>query len=90
MALRKSIFFTPNGYDSQASLTNAYVKVETISGGKQNLMVNVGFYNDKTSPMTKAKTNTYEFAPSMDGENFVKQAYEHLKTLPEFYGANDC
>ena len=90
MALRKNISFTPDGYDSQASLTNAYVKVETVSGGKQNLLVSVGFYNDKSLPIIKAKTKTYEFAPSMDGGNFVKQAYDHLKTLPEFAGATDC
>ncbi len=30
------------------------------------------------------------FAPELDRENFIKQAYEHLKTLPEFEGAEDC
>jgi hypothetical protein len=32
----------------------------------------------------------YKFAPNLDGANFIKQAYEHLKTLPEFSGATDC
>jgi hypothetical protein len=34
----------------------------------------------------------YKFTASVsDGaENFIKQAYAHLKTLPEFAGATDC
>jgi hypothetical protein len=32
----------------------------------------------------------FVFAPNLDGPNFIKQAYEHLKTLPEFDGAVDC
>lgn len=27
---------------------------------------------------------------AIDGENPIKQAYEYLKTLPEFSGATDC
>jgi hypothetical protein len=30
------------------------------------------------------------FFPSLEGNNFIAQAYEHLKTLPEFEGAEDC
>jgi hypothetical protein len=29
-------------------------------------------------------------AYDIDGENPVRQAYLHLKTLPEFAGATDC
>jgi hypothetical protein len=32
----------------------------------------------------------YYFNLDMDGENPVKQAYIHLKTLPEFADAVDC
>jgi hypothetical protein len=32
----------------------------------------------------------YSFAPDLNGKNFIAQAYEHLKTLPEFAGATDC
>jgi hypothetical protein len=30
------------------------------------------------------------FIPSLDESNFIRQAYQHLKTLPEFAGAVDC
>jgi hypothetical protein len=32
----------------------------------------------------------YEFTPNLEGANFIAQAYDHLKTLPEFSGAIDC
>ena len=30
------------------------------------------------------------FVPNLDGDNFIRQAYLYLKTLPEFAGATDC
>ena len=39
---------------------------------------------------TILQTESYTFAPKLDGENFIKQAYEHLKTLEEFKDAIDC
>lgn len=33
---------------------------------------------------------TIPFQFSLDGENAWKQAYEYIKTLPEFSGAIDC
>ena len=32
----------------------------------------------------------YSFKPTLDGDNFIQQAYNHLKTLPEFAGSTDC
>lgn len=33
----------------------------------------------------------YEFVPNLEsGINFIEQGYEHLKTLPEFEGCEDC
>lgn len=34
--------------------------------------------------------NSHEFKPTVEGDNFIAQAYEHLKTLPEFADAVDC
>jgi len=65
--------------------SDCYVKVESISGGKDKLVALVSF----TSEKIKGK-KSYEFSPSLDGRNFIAQAYEHIKTLPEFAGATDC
>ena len=66
-------------------IENCYIKVESISGTKDLIKIQVSL----TASTLKSK-KSYEFTPSMDGGNFIKQAYEHLKTLPDFDGAMDC
>lgn len=36
------------------------------------------------------RTDSYLFVPDLNGLNFIRQAYLHLKTLPEFANAVDC
>jgi hypothetical protein len=64
-----------------------YIKVDTINSNKEKGTAVVSFTNDKIE-----FTRSYFFAVSVvDGApNFIKQAYEHLKTLPEFANAEDC
>lgn len=90
MALRKDIQFTPSGFDSAASLKNAYIKVETLSGNKNTLEITVIIYSEKDGAKAPVQATKHTFSPSMDGGNFIAQAYAHLKTLPEFAGATDC
>jgi hypothetical protein len=82
----KAIF---DGVEIEAQLTtisdNFYIKVETISGSKANVNCVVSFKGEKIELIKR-----FEFEPTMDGGNFIAQAYEHLKTLPEFTGAIDC
>jgi len=95
MALRKSIsiegvvnVMTEHGPipDGRKSVSlNAYVKVESVSANKNSAQASVSFTDG-----AKAITKSYVFSPNMDGDNFIKQAYAHLKTLPEFAGAEDC
>jgi hypothetical protein len=66
---------------------SAYVKVESIIGDKKQISVNVSFVGDNIR-FTKhycAPVSLENGAP-----NFIAQAYEHLKTLPEFADATDC
>ena len=44
--------------------------------------------NDKDGELVD--TRSMSFVPVLDGDNFIRQAYFHLKTLPEFAGATDC
>jgi hypothetical protein len=95
MALRKIISFdgvvsvmTEHGPipDGRKSVSlNAYVKVESVSANKNLAQAMVSFTDS-----AKAITKSYSFTPNMDGENFIKQAYDHLKILPEFSGAENC
>ena len=95
MALRKKItvtgetmLYTPFGVvntgESMVSV-NAYIKVKNVQGGKETVTASVEFSDGQT-----ALQKQFVFAPNLDGPNFIKQAYEHLKTLPEFDGAVDC
>lgn len=84
MALSKKISRTLSGYDGELTAT-AYCRVDNLNGSKDLLHATVGFYVDNV----RTDRKVYDFTPALDGDNFIAQAYEHLKTLPEFAGAAD-
>jgi hypothetical protein len=65
----------------------AYIKVQNVSGNKNSLNATVIFTDD-----TIQFSKNYSFSASVaDGSpNFIKQAYEYLKTLSEFENSEDC
>ena len=67
---------------------SSYVKVTSIQGNKECLVVCFEFRPDAAG--VPFAWGTYSFAPDMDGPNFIRQSYLHLKTLPEFANAVDC
>lgn len=86
MALSKKISIEVFG--KTVAFDNAYIKVGHISGTKDSVLATVNMMDAKDGQIVKQ--NGYQFQPSLDGGNFIKQAYEHLKTLEEFAGAVDC
>lgn len=88
MALRKTIKKTVNGFSGTLVCENAYWKVTDIVGTKTNVKFCVCAFSEEK----QVDAVTYSFKPSVEegSANFIKQAYEHLKTLPEFDGAEDC
>ena len=85
MALSRTID-TPWGI----KVSNAYCRIETVwIDTKTSISFLVRAYVD-------SNTNTYfdeqrsACQYSIDGDNPIKQAYEYLKTLPEFADATDC
>ena len=71
------------------AVNNAYCRVDNLTiSEKTKMTVLVKTYADKTAKEIHIKT--FEFEYNLAGENPIKQAYEHLKTLPEFSGAADC
>lgn len=89
MALSKTIT-TSHGLE----IPNAYIRVDRLGGNKNNLDIKVSVYvSDQTQNegYPWVEQYTYSFAPSVEtgAENFVKQAYLYLKTLPEFSDAVD-
>ena len=94
MALKKIITISGRSQVEEGGLSasipfnvqeTTYIKVEKISGDKSLLNADVSW----TGESVRGRRN-YAFTPNLDGANFLIQAYEHLKTLPEFSGATDC
>lgn len=71
----------------EQTVTNEfYVKVESTRGDKIMQVADVSFAIDGRVVLKKE----FSFEVKLDGGNFIAQAYDHLKTLPEFEGAVDC
>lgn len=87
MALRNNMTLTDNfGHDIEVN--DAYIRVDFVRSDKLTALAKVGIYG---SDMRKYETRDYPFTPSVsDGSgNHIKQAYQHLKTLPDYAGATD-
>jgi hypothetical protein len=97
MALRKVIQVegeafvnTPSGQVSignQKTAFNAYCKIVEIRASKERGRVTV---ECKAENYNAIKQFSVPFSVEDGALNFVKQAYEHLKTLPEWADATDC
>ena len=97
MALRKIIeaegksviqtFMGPIENGTQRVSFSAYVKVASISGDKNQINANVYFAGDVAQ---FSKNYQVPVSVKAGSPNFIEQVYKHLKTLPEFDGAEDC
>ena len=65
---------------------NSYIKISNINGNKNNIEFIISYFNGDI----QIGTDKFNFTPFLDGDNFIKQAYLHLKSLPEFADAVDC
>jgi hypothetical protein len=86
MALSKNISI--NAFGRTLNFDGAYIKVSNLTGSKDQVDAKICSFAVKDGELLK--TQYAKFVPDMNGANFIKQAYEHLKTLPEFAGATDC
>lgn len=87
MALTKQIEMVSN-FGDIVVFNNAYFAITSISGNKNNIDVCLSLFKEKNGILIKS--DIYSFIPSLQGENFITQAYEYLKTLEEFKDAEDC
>lgn len=70
----------------QVLIQDVYVKVETVFSSKTKATAVVSYTHDKN----KLTQRSLEFQYDLNGPNPIKQAYLHLKSLPEFADAVDC
>ena len=85
MALTKDTI-TANGI----AVNGAYIRAQYVSiSDKTKGLVTVGYYvnNEIESAF---QSQSFDFQYKIDDVNPIEQAYKHIKTLPEFLGAQDC
>jgi hypothetical protein len=87
MALQKTLQLVDN-FGEQITILDAYIKVESVAGNKEMVSYDLAIYRVKDGQ--KLTTFKHEFAPEMQGGNFIEQAYLDAKKLPEHVGAKDC
>lgn len=70
-------------------VSNAYHRIDKLEGAKNLINILVGTYNESVDRLIK--NENYLFIPNLDNgsENFFKQGYDYLKTLPEFANSVD-
>lgn len=95
MALKKTFSFTGQKTVSgdfwsiestiDSVVVDCYIKVQSVNGNKEFAKAQVSFTGDKFVGF-----KSYDFSVNLQGENFIKQAYEHLKSQEEFASATDC
>lgn len=84
MALAKTVS-TVHGLQA----VNAYHRVEAVRlESKTAISFHIRSYTATDKPFFEESVLSCAYA--LDGENPIKQAYDHLKSLPEFAGATDC
>ena len=86
MALKKNI--TIQFLGTNVVVPDAYMKIARIDGSKERLRVTVEVKDKKDGQ--SLSTHTHQFEPSLDGDNFIRQGYVFIKTLPEYADAVDC
>lgn len=84
MAFRQTVT-----YNNGLVIPNCYQRVEGVMLPNKNKVAFV--LNDYVDPQKdKVFGKAYECNYDLNGGNPIAQAYEHLKTLPEFANAIDC
>ena len=71
-------------------LPNAYHKIAMIYGDKNSIQFRVDVWRDSTTTGSPIATAFHgSFTPSMNGDNFIKQAYTYLKSTDDYGESED-
>lgn len=75
-------------YSMDVCVRGCYIKVKSTLTTKTSGTANVVFLSAPDGEQLEERP--YLFAYDIAGDNPIRQAYLHLKTLPEFANAVDC
>lgn len=87
MALSQTLSLT-NNFDEFSVFPDAYIQVAQVSATKQTCTVSYLILRKQKGQKLEERFSS--FPHDLEGPNPIKQAYLHLKTLPEFADAIDC
>jgi hypothetical protein len=87
MALQKTLTLVDN-FNELVVFDNAYIQIAKVETSKITSIATVLIRKSSSSQILK--TQIAEFSIDLEGPNPIKQAYLHLKSLPEFSDAVDC
>lgn len=90
MALKKTFLKTQDPFIGALELVDAYWRVEKIEASKKQASIFVSINKIEADSFCLVEEKRYVFKINFNGGNFISQAYEYLKTLPELKGAIDC
>jgi hypothetical protein len=90
MALTKAFTKTQEKLDGFLELKNAYWRVDNVFATKEHASCTVSVNRNDENYFVPVAVKQYNFTPKLIDKNFIAQAYDHLKTLPEFADAKDC
>jgi hypothetical protein len=85
MAIKKNIIQKFAGKEIQ--FDSAYIKIHSLNGNTLSVQITVLILD--CAGGNEISNSLYNFNPSVDLA-WYRQAYEYLKTLPEFLNATDC
>lgn len=89
MALQKTVTLV-NSFDETSIIEDAYIRVVGVRFSKHKATAHVVYQRNIEGRSLVGKE--VDFVPTVGNgaKDAIAQAYEHLKTLPEFSDAVDC
>lgn len=70
------------------TVTDGYLRIAELSGDKNRISFVLAYQS--AQGQEAVKHDSFNFAPDLDGSNFIQQGYEYLKSLPGFEFSVDC
>lgn len=86
MALTKKVIISV--YGTAVEFPTAYCKVTSITGTKEAITAIINTLSKQNGDLITS--SSFQFVPALNEKNFIAQAYDAAKKLPEFEGATDC
>ena len=87
MALANTLYVTRDGFAGALRKEGCYVLITHISG-RDRIELEYAYFDEDTGERLDVRLTI--FTPDLDGPNYLKQGYQHLKSLEEFDEATDC